>query len=158
MCTGLQGISLVFFYSTQCVHCRQLLPIFRQLPSLVKGCQFAQINLSVNKTVVNRAQQTITPIKYVPLLILYNNGSPYVEYKGSSDLASIRHFILETYQGIQQKLAFGKKVFPTPEHPNFYHDPSAKVKRIPAWSLGMPKGEDEDSAHYEKVTLTQNLR
>ena len=52
MCTGIQGFSLILFYSVQCEHCQSLIPIFKTLPGTVGGCQFGMINVSNNKQCV----------------------------------------------------------------------------------------------------------
>ncbi len=152
LCHDLQHVSLVLFYSTHCGFCQKLIPIFKQLPTLVNGCQFAEINVSVNKRVVEMSQTTITPIKYVPLIIMYVNGTPSMEYKGAYDIREIRKFIMETYAMIEKNISFNK-TYPNKEHPNIHHNP--KDKRIPAYSLGEPLS-GEDGKCYLSVKEIQN--
>ena len=73
MCNTIQGFSLVLFYSTQCDHCKELIPIFKQLPGTVGGCQFGMINVSNNRKCVIMSRDTIAPIQVVPYIILYIN-------------------------------------------------------------------------------------
>ena len=40
------------------------------------------INVMRNKQVVNNSRNTITPITYVPYILLYWNGKPYMKYNG----------------------------------------------------------------------------
>ena len=148
LCHDLQYVSLVLFYSTHCVYCQKLIPIFKQLPQLIVGCQFAEINISVNKRILEMSHQTITPIKYVPLIILYVNGIPYMEYKGPYDINEIRKFIMETYAMIEKNISFNKSnttTYPNKEHPNVHHNPAHK--RIPAYSLGEPLAGDEQRCY-----------
>ena len=67
---GIEGYSLVLFYSTKCQHCQTLIPVFKKLPNTVGGCTFAMVNISQNKGIVTKSSTTKSPIKYVPLMIL----------------------------------------------------------------------------------------
>jgi thiol-disulfide isomerase/thioredoxin len=124
----IKGFCLVLFYSNTCGFCSKAIPIFKRLPSIVNGCQFAMINVLMNRGLVNMSQNSITPIRYVPLIILYINGRPYMRYDGNvGDENEIRSFILEISNRIQES-----------GFTNF-----AKEKSIPAYSIGNPLiGED----------------
>lgn len=102
-----QGLSLVLFYSNECHHCNKLLVKYKQLPLNINGCQFTMINVNKmeNRRVVQMSNQTIVPITYVPDVILYVDGVPYMRYDGSHDIPSIKTFILDIYQRLQ-KTAF----------------------------------------------------
>lgn len=102
----IRGISLIMFYSTKCVYCQKLVPIFKQLPDIINGCQFGLLNISVNKNIVPLATQTIVPITYVPLIILYFDGKPYMKYDGPADLNAIREFVFQSANSIHQKQTF----------------------------------------------------
>ena len=86
LCNNIRGFSLILFYSTQCEYCQNLIPIFKQLPGSVGGCQFGMINVSHNKQCVLQSRETIAPITEVPYVIMYVNGKPYIRYKGPHDL------------------------------------------------------------------------
>ena len=43
----------------------------KQLPGTVTGCQFGMINVSKNKKTIRMSKNTITPLTYVPYIILY---------------------------------------------------------------------------------------
>ena len=58
-----------------------------------------------NRRVVQLSNQTIVPITYVPDIILYVDGIPYMRYDGNHDIQSIKKFILDIYQQLQ-KTAF----------------------------------------------------
>lgn len=127
LCHEIKGYSLILFYSTQCVYCQQFIPVFKRLPDVLNGCQFGMINVSMNKTLINIAKQTITPITYVPLLILYINGVPYMRYDGPAEENEIRRFILEISNVVHESGGFTKAI---------------KAKGIPDFTIGIPKCED----------------
>jgi len=132
LCNTISGFSLVLFYSTQCHWCKKLIPIFKSLPGTIGGCQFGIINVSVNKQIVAMSKKTITPIKYVPYIVLFINGKPFMLYQGPYDANELRKFIFEVSQKVNNKQQFSKD----------------KVKekitgKIPAYTIGKPLcGED----------------
>ena len=97
------GFSLVLFYSTECTHCKTLIPIFRKLPGTIGGCQFGVINISKNKDTIKNSMDSTTPLKYVPLIILYHDGSPFMSYKGPRELQSIQRFVVEVAAKIKKE-------------------------------------------------------
>jgi len=100
-----RGVTLLLFYSIDCEYCKTLIPVFKQLPQYVNGCQFAMVNVNRNIDVVERSKNTIAPITYVPDLILYVNGSPYVRYDGPHVIPHIQKFIFNANDNIK-KTAF----------------------------------------------------
>jgi len=100
-----KGLTLVLFYSKECPYCDSLINKFKQLPNYVNGCQFAMVNVNRNMSVVERSKNTVAPITYVPDVILYVNGMPYIRYDGAHDIQHIKDFIVSIYQKIQ-KTAF----------------------------------------------------
>lgn len=156
LCHGIQQISLVLFYSTHCVHCQKLIPIFKRLPDIVPGCQIAMVNVSIHKNLVSISQQTITPIEYVPLIILYVNGIPHMEYSDAYNIESIRKFILEVYATIEQKISFTKQSYPTSEHPNVHY--KKDHRQIPQYSIGEPLYGDDKRCYLEMSMDTSGNR
>ena len=132
MCHSIPGFTLVLFYSTQCSYCQNLIPIFKKLPGSIGGCQFGMINVTSNKKCVAMSRETIAPITYVPYIILYVNGRPFMCYKGPHDIKEIHRFILEVAQKMQSKQKFSE------EHVK--EDPRGG---IPLYTIGHPLcGED----------------
>ncbi len=132
LCNTISGFSLVLFYSTQCEWCKKLIPIFKTLPGSIGGCQFAIINVSVNKQIVLKSKETITPIKYVPYIILYIDGKPFMSYQGPHDANEIRKFIFEVSQKINNRQAFSKE-----------DNIKQKAKnKIPEFTIGVPKCDE----------------
>jgi len=143
MCNTIQGFSLVLFYSTQCDHCKELIPIFKQLPGTVGGCQFGMINVSNNRKCVIMSRDTIAPIQVVPYIILYINGKPYMRYQGPHVKGEISRFVVEVSKNVQNK----QKLI-TREG-----EESGKIKvnpggGIPAYTLGQPLCGPDDKVCY----------
>jgi hypothetical protein len=106
LCHGIPGFSLILFYSTQCKFCQKLIPIFKRLPGTIGGCQFGMINVSTNKSCVQLSKGTLTEIKYVPYILLYINGQPYMRYSGGYSTNEIMQFVLEMSQRVKNKQKF----------------------------------------------------
>lgn len=138
LCHTIPGFSLILFYSTQCEHCQTLIPIFKKLPGSIGGCQFGMINVSTNKTCVRMSKSTIAPINYVPYIVLYVDGKPFMSYKGPHDSGEIKRFIFEVAQKVQgkQKLS-GEKIREDP-----------KGNGIPQYTIGHPLYGPDDKVCY----------
>ena len=134
LCNNIPSLSLILFYSTNCKYCFELMPIFKKLPGMIMGCQFGIINVSTNKEVINMSNQTIVPIEYIPYILLYVNGRPYIMYKGPSDIAEIGKFIKEVAHSIQSN-----------SNNSFMKDERVKHsdKGIPKYSIGHPLCGDD---------------
>lgn len=127
LCNNVNGISICLFYSNNCVHCHKLVPIFKSLVGTITNCQFSMVNVGQQKRVVQMSQNTITPIRFVPYIILYVKSKPYMRYSGSYDLSEIRRFIVEITKNLMTKQKFAG------EQKTTEHD------TIPEYSLGVPK-------------------
>lgn len=138
LCNNLKGYCVVLFYSTQCVHCHSLIPVFKQLPGTIANCQFAMINVSMQKNVVMMSRNTISPITYVPYIIFYVNGKPFMKYSGPHDANEIKRFIIEVSKNLQSKQKFFEEV----------NTKQTKEKPIPEYTTGHPKDLGDDSICY----------
>jgi len=138
LCHQIPGFSLVLFYSTQCTHCKNLIPIFKRLPGTIGGCQFGMINVSTNKECIKLARDTIAPITYVPYIILYVNGKPFMKYNGPHDEGEIKRFIHEVANNIQTKQKFSSE--------KVKQDPGSG---IPQYTIGHPLYGDDDRCYLE---------
>lgn len=145
LCHGIPGFSLILFYSTKCHHCQKIIPIFKTLPGTIGGCQFGMINISTNKECHRMSKNTISPITYVPYIILYINGKPFMAYKGPYNADEIRRFVIEVANNVQKKQQFTK----------------GRIKEetdgaIPAYTIGVPVCSDsvcyldEDHAYIKE--------
>ena len=142
----LRSLVLILFYSNECPHCDSLINKFKQLPQLIHGCLFAMVNINRNMSIVEKSQQTVAPITYVPDMILYVHGNPYIRYDGSHDITAIRNFISEVYQKIQ-KTPFIEPSNKTSSSPPQNHKPKATTDavEIPAYTIGKPFSGDRKS-------------
>lgn len=157
LCHKIQGFTLILFYSTDCVYCKELIPIFKKLPGTVGGCQFGMINVSTNEDVVELAKHTITPIDYVPLILLFYNGKPVMIYKGPKKAEVIQSFVIDVASKMQQKQKFYTKPKEQPERETQQRplgatpQPIEKTSRIPAYTIGVPKCDDNVCYLTEKT-------
>jgi hypothetical protein len=148
MGTAIPGFSLILFYSTQCEHCQNLIPIFKKLPGSVGGCQFGMINISHNKSAVIMSRDTIAPINVVPYIVLYIQGKPYMRYRGPHDAKEIARFIVEISQQLRNQ---PKNNPPKPSQPS---DKRATIQTskeggIPAYTIGKPLCGENDVCYLE---------
>ena len=101
MVNNLNNFSLILFYSTYCVHCQSIIPILKSLPGTVAGCQFGIINVSKNTKTVKMSKNTITPLTYVPYIILYYKGRPYMRFDGDpTNIQEIQNFLHDVANSI----------------------------------------------------------
>lgn len=128
LCTKIRGMCLMLFYSTRCVYCKKLIPIFKNLPNYFNGAFFAMANISRLKDLCKESKDTNTPIIYVPYILLYVDHKPYMKYNGPHDINEIKKFVIEASQSIQKKNSFGR----TPEQEN------RKSNEIPEYTVGKP--------------------
>ncbi|MCH9716131.1 MAG: thioredoxin family protein [Gammaproteobacteria bacterium] len=152
LCNPIPGFSLVLFYSNQCQHCKTLIPIFKSLPGSMGGCQFGLINVGSNMDVVRKSKGTVTEIKYVPLVILYVNGKPFMRYAGKHKKDDLMKFIVQMSKRVQTKTTFANDK-------NVKEDPRGG---IPAYTIGHPLIGEDDVCYleFEKAYLKerQNAR
>ena len=139
LCNSIKGFSIVLFYSTQCVHCQSLIPIFKHLPNTVAGFQFGMINVSVNKNVVMMAKQTIAPITFVPYIVFFVDGKPFMKYSGPYEMSEIRRFIIEVAENLRTKQKFYEET----------QTRQVQEKTIPAYAGGLPKNCEDDVCYLD---------
>jgi thioredoxin-like negative regulator of GroEL len=127
LCNSIRGISVILFYSTNCEFCKKLIPIFKRLPGQIGGVQFGMANVSSDPNVVRMSRETIAPIKYVPLIILYFNGRPHIRYDNALEERDIKQFVYEVGNRIQSQAReraqedkkSGKKPSPSDDIPDY---------------------------------------
>jgi hypothetical protein len=138
LCHGIPGFSLILFYSTQCHHCEKLIPLFKKLPGTLGGCQFGMINVSSNKKCVQMSNDTVAPIAYVPYIILYIQGKPFMRYNGPHEVEEIRRFVIEVANKVQNKQKFTSETVKDDK------------KSIPEYTIGVPLcGPDNNVCYLE---------
>lgn len=138
LCNSISGFSLILFYSTQCPHCANLIPIFKKLPGTIGGCQFGILNVGTNKQCIRMSKETIAPITYVPYIILYVAGKPFMRYNGPPESSEITRFVLDVAQKVNNKQKFSAEVVK--------EDPR---NGIPAFSIGHPLYGDDNVTYLQ---------
>ena len=148
VCHDIPGYSLVLFYSTQCKYCKELIPVFKQLPGSISGCQFGMINVSKNKNIVHMSRNSIAPIEYVPYVILFINGKPSMRYDGPADVQTIQKFVIDVSNRFK-----GQNFNRQEEQSTHQKGQQAKIrqqdKRIPEYCIGKPLCGDNKRCYLE---------
>lgn len=108
LCLKFPDLTFVMFHADpqRCAHCEELLPEFRKLPYIIGGCKFALINLNRYPDLVRMSKSTTTPLEYVPYLVLYINGRPFIRYEGDKNLESLAEFIAEFMNRLKNQTNF----------------------------------------------------
>jgi len=143
LCTQIPDISLILFYSTTCGYCHKVIPLFKQLPGTISGVYVGIVNVYKNQACIERSKNTIAPITFVPYIVLYHNGKPFMRYNGPYDLGEIRRFIFEVSEKLRARQTFHNT-------PNV--KPAGQERGIPEFCIGRPKEDDvcylEESIAY----------
>lgn len=108
LCIKYPELTFVFFHADadRCAHCHELLPEFRKLPYIISGCKFALVNLNKFPEIVKMSKSTTTPLEYVPYLVLYINGRPFIRYEGDKNLQSLAEFVSEFMTRLKSQTNF----------------------------------------------------
>jgi thioredoxin-like negative regulator of GroEL len=142
LCNSIRGISLILFYSTRCQYSQALIPIFKGLPGTIGGCQFGMINVTNERDIITMSSSTVAPIQYVPLIIMFVNGKPFIRYDGPHEGSEIRKFLVEVTSKLQTK-------------DKFFSDSARDAAKghnsrgIPEFTVGYPLFGQEDDFYLE---------
>lgn len=152
VCHDIPGYSLVLFYSTQCKYCKELIPVFKQLPGSISGCQFGMINVSKNKNIVHMSRNSIAPIEYVPYVILFINGKPSMRYDGPADVQTIQKFVIDVSNRFKGQ-NFNRQQGQSAHQKGQTNGQQARIhqqeKRIPEYCIGKPLCGDDKRCYLE---------
>ena len=121
-----QVCALVMFYSTRCPACTDALPVFKAITSTVQGCRYGMINVTNEPDVVYMSKQTANEIRYVPIIVLYYQGKPVLQYTGKITIEDLRKFLMST---LTQLANGGSRPKQAPVKPE---------ETIPAYAGGKP--------------------
>lgn len=135
LCIDVKDFCLLLFYAKTCVHCQNIIPVFKQLPGTIGGCQFGTVNIGVNKQLIDVSKNTTTPIKYVPLILLYYNGKPVMSFKSHNQIVTeneLRKFIIDVSKSLQQKQSFQQPQTQQSQQP------PQQQSQIPQYTIGIP--------------------
>ena len=83
------------------------------------------------------SKDTIAPIGYVPYIVLYIQGKPFMRYNGPHDGQEIRRFVIEVANKVQSKQKFSPEVVKD----------NAKGG-IPEYCIGHPLCGEDDKVCY----------
>ena len=96
------------------------------------------LNVNTNRKTINASKNTIAPITYVPTIILHVNGRPFMRYLGPAEPESLKRFVVEVSQKLQNKQKFSSE--------NVKEEPRG---RIPEFTIGHPLyGNPDDMRTY----------
>lgn len=77
LATRIPKFSLVFFSSAKCIYCKDVLPAFINVSSVIRGCTFAIMDVDQDsRKIVKMSESTRLPITLVPFIVMYVNGNP----------------------------------------------------------------------------------
>lgn len=128
LCNNQKGFCLVLFHadSSRCSHCEECIPEFKKLPYKMGGVKFALVNVNRERDIVEMSSHTISPITYVPYIVLYINGRPTFRYDGERTTTKMLEFLNDVLSSLQSKT-------------NFVNNPSIKIESdIPPYTVGIP--------------------
>lgn len=103
------GVFFVLFKKKDCKYCGSLYPILTTLSQKDRRLMWGIADVGDYRQIVAMSNTTNTPIKGVPMMILYVNGRPHAVYGGNRTIEDITAFInhmLAPPQGPPQPKAF----------------------------------------------------
>lgn len=130
-----QELTLIFFYSTDCPHCKPILPLIKMLATKLHGCKYALINVKENYSTISKSKTTSTPITYVPVVFLYFGGRPFQKFNSKYSFEGLRDFIIEASTNI--KSSFSKQT-----------QTATSGKDTPAFTTGTPYCDEDSGVCY----------
>lgn len=146
---NLPGITFVMFKTDTCDHCNQLLPIFQQLARQDMRITWAVVDVSRYRNIVTMSKMSSTPIRAVPMMILYVDGRPHANYKGKRHPQAIMGFLDKILSTVNtDNHSFSQ---PTPSQ-NPYPQPTYQPQSDPVMPsedvMNMPKNVIPHNAPY----------
>lgn len=138
-----KGLYLVLFYSKECKYCDELMSEFKQLPKMILGCKFVMVNINQNPEIIQKSKESISPITYVPDLILYVNGLPYIRYDGPNKLENIKDFVMDIANKLEKTSFMSEEIANVPS--KIQAKPTVEQQQfnfpdggIPEYTIGKP--------------------
>lgn len=82
---------VVLFYKNEenRVYSDEFIKVFEQIEQTEVECKFAVINVDEYPECVDLSSKTFTPIHYVPYVVVYVHGRPYMSYSGKIDAVEL---------------------------------------------------------------------
>ncbi len=106
LCVRIPNISVVLFYSTTCKFCPEAIEAFKRLPKVFPDLHVGLLNVQKSPRVTQLSKETLTPITFVPYIILFVNERPFLRYDGPKNFQDIVSFIKDILGKINMKKTF----------------------------------------------------
>lgn len=104
------NLTLLMFYSTKCEYCEQAMPELQKLNDVLKKnslpIQVAICDVGRNPQIIQEAQQTVDPIRYVPYMIIYQRDRPYLRYNGKKIAEEMFSYLMEVLKRVDTRQQF----------------------------------------------------
>ena len=101
---GKQELTLVMFYSINCVYCDQAMPELIKLSTFINENQLpiciAICDILKHKKIIHESNDTVDPIKFVPYMPIYLNEKPYLRYNGKKTAEDMLNYLIEVLKRI----------------------------------------------------------
>lgn len=125
---NLSGTTFVMFKTENCQHCEQTIPLFQQLAQQDMRLTWAIVDVGRYRNLVAMSKSTSTPIRAVPIFILYVNGSPHANYKGKRSSPHIMAFLNKILASLNlNNQSFSQPTIPAQQNP--YPQPTYQPKQ-----------------------------
>ena len=95
-------------------------------------------NVNQNPEIIEKSKQTISPITYVPDLILYVNGLPYIRYDGPNDVNEIKNFIKDISNKLEKTSFLMEEQNQQPPQEEIPRNIIPEQDIIPEYTVGKP--------------------
>lgn len=99
----IKGLCLVYFYTSECGHCKKFTNFFTSAPNRIKGeITFVMCNAQNMLPFLSATNDSTTPINEVPYILLYHDGWPIRRYDGQQDYDVMANFIRSALDDISR--------------------------------------------------------
>lgn len=100
--TSQKGIIFTFFHldDEACDNCKLLKPEFMKLPNIIPQINYALVDLKAYPGIAKKTIGTVAPITYVPYLIVFVDGRPFLRYDGGKSSTEMAQFLRELLNNI----------------------------------------------------------
>ena len=101
-------------------------------------------SINHNPEIIQKSKQSISPITYVPDLILYVNGLPYIRYDGPNKLENIKDFVMDIANKLEKTSFMSDEIsnvptkFEQPVEPQQQQHIQYPENAIPEYTIGKP--------------------
>ena len=124
LCNVQAPIMFVMFKTENCAYCQQTAPIFFDLSQREIRTKWAIADVSKYRNIIAMAKASSTPLRAVPMMILYINGRPHANYKGKRTAQHIYTFLNKILSSINTNRTFAQPQQPPTGGSNPYPQPS----------------------------------